>query len=165
MSAMSVTKRVVVAALGLWLSLGVAGSAAHAQDPRPAKVTRSDEASRRVRIDALVVHASNQGTAVDPRLKGLNRSRFPYTSYKVLSSHTETVSPGQTATVSAVGGRKLRVAFIERTAQGAKVRIQLFVGSEKKLDTTASLVRDRAFLVAGPKHDGGVLMFPITVSY
>jgi hypothetical protein len=113
----------------------------------------------------LVVHASNQGNRVDPRLQGLDRSRFPYTAYKVLSSHTETVSQGQTATVSVVGGRKLRVAFVERNEQGAKVRIQLFVDNQKKVDTTVSLTQGRTFLVGGPNHDGGKLMFPITVSY
>lgn len=163
----SFTTRLLAGVLGLWLSLGAVPAAAYAQAPRPAKVTASDASKGKVRIDALVVHASNASSTVDPRLSGLRRemSHLNYTGMKVLTAHTDTIAPGQTATVSVVGGRRLRVAFIERNAQKAKVRIQLFKGSAKVLDTTVSVPRDRAFVVAGPKHEGGVLVFPVSVSY
>lgn len=167
MKSTSFHTRLLATALGLWIVLGMSAPTAHAQAPRPAQVTASDAARGKVRIDALVVHATNQGASVDPRLRGLQRklTHLRYSSYKVLSSHTDTIAPGQTATVAVVGGRRLKVAFLERTPKHARVRIQVFKGNDKKLDTQVQLPRDQAFVVAGPKHEGGVLLFPITVSY
>lgn len=161
------TMRVLAGVFGLWLSMAAFPATAFGQSPRQAQVTASDEARGKVRIDALVVHASNDSQRVDPRLQGLQSkmARMGYTGFEVLDAHTDTISPGQTATVSVVGGRRLRVGFIERDARNAKVRIQLFHGSDKKLDTTVTMPRDRAFVVAGPKYQGGILLFPITVSY
>ena len=162
-------KPLVTSVLGLWLTMAAIAvpSVADAQDgPRPTKVTSRKAAQGKVRVDALVVHATN-GSEVDPRLRILKRklAHLRYTGFTVLDSHTSTISPGQTATVSIVGGRRLRIGFLNRDDKQARVRIQLFKDNEKKLDTTVQMPRDKSFIVAGPSHKGGKLVFPITISY
>ncbi|MBX2797430.1 MAG: hypothetical protein KTR31_07180 [Myxococcales bacterium] len=127
---------------------------------------RTAENAGRVKIDVMVVHANNTQT-VDPRLKGLQRqlSHFRYTGFSVLSTSSESLSQGQLATINVVGGRQMKIRFLERGAEQARVRIELFRDKEKKLDTTIAIRRGRTFLVAGPRYRDGVLMFPITVSY
>lgn len=140
---------------------GSSSIAVHSQsDPRP------DEASGKVRVEVMVVHATHSGQ-VDPRLRNLQRQldHTRYTGFEVLSTSTDALSPGQTAVVTVAGGRKVKVRLIERNSQQARVRIELYKGNEKKLDTTVSIPRNRTFLVAGPKFEEGVLIFPITVTY
>ncbi|HHO49867.1 MAG TPA: hypothetical protein ENK18_03115 [Deltaproteobacteria bacterium] len=146
------------------LFLGTLGSpviTAHAQSgPRP------EEAAGKVRVEVMVVHATHSGR-VDPRLRNLQRQldHTRYTGFEVISTSSDSLSPGQLSVVSVAGGRKVKIRLIERNNQQARVRIELYKGNEKKLDTTVSIPRNRTFLVAGPKFEGGVLIFPITVTY
>ncbi len=105
---------------------------------------------------------------MDPQLRELQRQldHTRYTGFKVLSTSTDGRAPGQAPMVVTVeGGRKVKVRLIERSGNQSRVRIELYKGGERKLDTTVSIPRNRTFLVAGPKFDGGVLIFPISVNY
>ena len=159
--------RRLVAILGLLLTMSLTlPGPCLAEGPRRAEVTPSDKARGKIRIDALVVHA-NQSGKVDPRLVQLQKtlSHLRFTGFSVLSSQTETVAQGQTATVTVAGGRRMRISFLDRDDEHARVRIQLFRDNEKKMDTTVQLPWNKVFVVGGPSHDGGKLVFPITVSY
>ena len=147
-------------------ALSLYGPDARAQSGGQLQATQEDEATGKVQVDVMVVHATNSGQ-VDPRLQDLQRQldHTRYTGFEVLSTSSEDLGQGQVANVTVVGGRKVKVRLIERTERQARVRIELYKGNEKKLDTTVSIPRGRTFLVAGPKYEEGVLIFPITVTY
>jgi hypothetical protein len=153
--------RIVGAAFAL-LTAGalVTPEVATAQQPA------SQNDAGKVQIDVMVVHATNNGR-VDPRLRDLQRQldQMRFTGFEVLSTSSDSLAEGQVTTVSVAGGRKVKVRLIEKDNRQARVRIELYKGSEKKLDTTVTIPRDRTFLVGGPKFDEGVLIFPITVEY
>lgn len=154
--------RVVGAALALMAAGAfIAPEVAMAQQ-RPAAQNQAGK----VDLEVMVVHATNNGT-VDPRLRDLQRQLevMRFTGFKVLATSSDSLGEGQSSTVNVAGGRKLKVRLIEKDARKARVRIELYKGSDKKLDTTVTIPRDRAFLVMGPKHEGGTLIFPITVDY
>lgn len=122
--------------------------------------------SGKVEVSVMVVHATDQGR-VDPRLEGLKRQFeiMRFEGFELLSNSRDDLSDGQATTVNVVGGSKVRVQLIDRTDAQARVRIELYRDNDKRLDTTIRINRNRTFLVGGPKHADGVLVFPISVTY
>ncbi len=120
----------------------------------------------KVDVEVMIVHATNSGR-VDPKLEALKRQLnfTKYSGFELISAHPAALAAGQESSVNIVGGRKLKVTMLERNADSAKVRIRLSKSSDVLLDTTVRIHRNRVFTVAGPKHDGGVLIFPVSVSY
>ena len=45
------------------------------------------------------------------------------------------------------------------------MRVEVYKGGEKLVDTTVSVNRGSTFMVGGPRHDGGILLLPITANY
>ncbi len=162
------THKLRAALLGALLATSAVGPmpASAQAPPRPAQVTVSEAQQGKVRVDAMVVHANNSGK-VDPQLVELKRKfqHMKYTGFKVLSRHNESMSPGQSATVSVAGGRRVKITFIEARKSQARVRIQIFKAQSKVLDTTVQIPEARYFVVAGPSYADGILIFPITVSF
>ncbi len=122
--------------------------------------------SAKVEVSVMVVHATDQGE-VDPRLQGLKRQLeiMRFQGFQLLSHDRDNLDEGQATTVNVAGGNKVRVKLIDRTNAQARVRIELYRDNDKRLDTTVRINRNRTFLVGGPRHDNGVLVFPITVTY
>ncbi|TNE87478.1 MAG: hypothetical protein EP330_18615 [Deltaproteobacteria bacterium] len=148
--------------LGAALSFGMAAPALAQQPPRPGA-----EVAQTVTVDVQVVHATNAHSRVDSSLRSVEKHlRFlNYTGFSRLDSQATRLSPGEKAVVPVVGGREMHVTLVSVDSSAAKLRVQLFTGSSKKLDTTVSIHRNRSFIVGGPKHDDGVLVFPLTASY
>lgn len=158
--------RVVHVALALLMLSTLAPPTALAQ-PAPGRAPAPARAGAGVEVELVVVHASNAHQSVDPSLKPVERHlRFlNYTGFKSLDRHNRSLRVGEQTTVSVVGGREMKVRLIDKNPTAAKLRVQLFRGASKLLDTTVSIHRNRSFIVGGPQHDGGVLVFPLTASY
>ena len=154
--------RVLATAVALFAAGGVLAPQPAFADPPRAQA----DSAKKVQVDVMVVHATDSGQ-VDPRLRDLQRQldQMRFTGFEVLSTSSDSLGEGQSTSVSVAGGRKVKVQLIEKDNRQARVRIQLFKGSDKKLDTTVTIPRDRTFLVGGPKYNDGVLIFPITVDY
>lgn len=162
--------------LGMLLVAAVLLPAAHAQSrpPGPARPTTPtvmeapSPASGKVDLELLVVHATQNGQ-VDAKLAGsglVENLKFTrYSGFSVLDTHQSKVAPGSDASFSLVGGRKVQVTLIDRDSRAAKVRVLMFKGADKVMDTTVSIHRNRSFIIMGPDHDGGKLVLPLTVTY
>ena len=156
----------LVGLLAVGITLGLGAPAASLAQPSD-KVQRSPEpTSGKVEVSVMVVHATDKGE-VDPRLESLKRQFeiMRFQGFKLLSHDREELADGQSMTVNMVGGNKVRIKLLDRTNAQARVRIELYRDNDKRLDTTVRINRNRIFLVGGPKHEDGVLVFPITVSY
>jgi hypothetical protein len=136
---------------------------------RPSQVVQArpsaDAPAGRVKVDVMVVYANNSGQ-VDPRLRGLKEqlAMMNFTGYQVLSTHTAALGTGQDQAFAIEGGRKMEITVVSFTETSVRVRIELFKGSEKTIDTTVNIRNGRTFLMGGPKYQGGSLIFPLTVS-
>ena len=120
----------------------------------------------KVSTEVMVIHANNSGR-VDPDLRAVMQNlRFTkFSGFSLLNKVPAQLGMGQEASVSITGGRKLKVNLIERDEKQAKVRVRLFSGERKVLDTTVSIHRNRSFMLMGPKHNEGVLILALSVRY
>jgi hypothetical protein len=121
----------------------------------------------KVNIEVMVVHASNAYDRVDPALQPvLQHLRFvSFKGFKLLSKDDADVAVGAETTFPVVGGRRVQVDVVDRDAVNAKIRIRMYNDKKLLLDTTVSIHRDKSFMVAGPEHEGGMLVLPITARY
>jgi len=123
--------------------------------------------SGKVNIEVMVVHATNAHNRVDPSLQSvMQHLRFlNFKGFKLLSTESSGLGPGQEHTYSIAGGRRLKIKLLERDGKRAKIRIEMYTAKNKILDTTVSIHRNKSFMVAGPKHEDGVLVLPLTARY
>lgn len=147
--------------LALALGASAPAFAQRAPTPAPARV------SQRVSVEMMVVYATNSHDRVDPRLRSLlpHLRHLNYTGYEVLDVRTDTLSPHQETTFAIVGGRRMQVELLDVDDQQARMRVRMFKDSRRLLDTTVSIHRNRSFIVAGPHHQDGVLILPMTARY
>jgi hypothetical protein len=120
-----------------------------------------------VELKLLVVAASDSEAGVDPRLKPLQRHLefLRYRGYQLLDTHNASLAPGGDATFSIVGNRRVNVLLKSRTPERAQFRVQVFSQGGKLLDTTLSVNRNGTFIVAGPRHQDGILILPLQARY
>lgn len=160
-------RRVAFATMLALGALSVSADAFAQQATRPATSARSgDEVAGKVKIDLMVVYANYSGQ-VDPRLRDLQRQlqMMKYTGYQILSTHDAQLGDGQSTSFQIEGGRKVEIKILSRDAEEAKVQIEMYKGSEKKIDTTIRIHRNRTILISGPKYQEGELILPISVTY
>ncbi len=148
----------------LVLVMGLPAGDAWAQGRQPARAA----APGKVNLQMLVVAASDSHSGIDPQLQHLQRhlSFLRYSGYSLLDTYQAELSPGGTSTFQLVGNRKVTVTLKSRDAQRAQFRIQFFGRQDNKLlDTTLSVNRNGTVIVAGPKHEDGILILPLQARY
>jgi hypothetical protein len=127
-----------------------------------------DAAPGKVKVEMLVVAATDTETGIDPRLQHLQRHLgfLRYSGYQLLDTYQSDLSPGGTSTFQLVGNRRVTVTLKARDAQRAQFRIQFYGRQDNKLlDTTLSVNRNGTVIVAGPKHGDGILILPLQARY
>ena len=164
--------KVYIRQLALFMVLGLLGSSAMAQSVSVSTKARqsvqlAQNVSGKVSIEVMVVHASNSHNQVDPSLQPvMQHLRFlNFKGFQMLSKESHGVALGQDHTYNVAGGRRVKIRLKERDAKRAKIRIEMYNAKNKILDTTVSIHRNKSFMVAGPKHEGGVLVLPLTARY
>ena len=152
--------------LAVMVALGTALPAVAQVPPRPVPA-RPASVARAVDVQLMVVHANNEHDRVDARLGDLRAHlrHMSYTGYDVLQTQNESLTDGQEARYAVAGSREIKVELVDHDGENARLRIRMFTGDRKVLDTTVSVRRNRSFIVMGPSHNDGVLILPITVSY
>ena len=142
--------------LGLWLMLaGLAGST-------------DALAGSKVNVKVQVVHATKSHKKVDSRLGRVSKhlKRLGYTGFQLLESEqAELTAKGKKKSFAIAGGRRLSVAVLSKDSERVRLRVQVQGKKGKLVDTTVSIKRNGFFVVAGPKHKGGILVLPISARY
>jgi hypothetical protein len=163
---MTTMRHFLLAAL---LAFGLVGSASEAwAEPAPQQVVAktTQATSGKVTLQVLIVLGTPTGK-VDPRAQDLARqfADMNIRGFKVLDEKALVLGDGQSGAIALPDGRKLELQLLSRTAQAAKVRIQMSRGAQTKLDTTVNIQRNRTFVVGGPKTEEGKLIIPVTARY
>ncbi|MFN8644797.1 MAG: hypothetical protein U0802_25195 [Candidatus Binatia bacterium] len=143
------------AALLVASCLAVAGAAI-------ADTLRTPDEGVEVRIDTVL--AGNNGRTFDPALRPLKepfRGLFPFSSYRLLQAERRMATWRREEQFMLPGQRYL--VILPRGVQGDRVSlsVMLMQGSRPLVNTVLSLKNNGVFLVAGPRYDGGVLIFAI----
>ncbi|MCB9777961.1 MAG: hypothetical protein H6742_05310 [Alphaproteobacteria bacterium] len=164
------TRRLLSIMVPLFLALGVAAptDAAAQQRRPPAGAPAEQPVKAKVELQIRVVYATDAHSKKDPRLASLTRylGHLRFTGYELLDTQTSQVGLGGKATFAVEGGRKVTVELLGRDESRARVRVQVAGSSGNKLlDTTMSVNRNATVIVAGPKHEQGILVLPLTARY
>jgi len=158
-------RRALTAAL---FGLGLVGGFSLPSTAQAEQPTNPAPRAGKVQVVVHVIHATEEGNKVDPKLQSLVRYLKPlrYTNYDLLSTHELPLGAKAPANFSIAGDRKVLVDLLERDDKRVRLRVQV-VGAkgQKLLDTTLSVPRNGTFIVAGPKYGKGVLVLPLTAKY
>lgn len=124
-------------------------------------------AKDKVSVRLMVVHATMNHKRVDPRLQKLTRylSHLRYTGYDLLQIQSVDLGPKGKESFSIEGGARVEIQMLSKDEKRCRLRVQMTRGGSKLLDTTLSVNRNGTFIVAGPKHKGGILVLPLTARY
>jgi hypothetical protein len=127
----------------------------------------SAQAAGKVKITLLEVAATDSHSGVDPRLAPLSShlTFLRYKGYDLLDTHRFEMASGGQEDLSITGGRRVNIALLNRSSDRAQFRIRITSQRGKLLDTTLSVNRNGTFIVAGPKHNDGILILPLQVRY
>ena len=164
--------------LGILLAAGVSlapiCSVAHAETAAPAKPAQAEAA---VSTELVVLHGTNDGTGIDPKIGQMPELGKPpfssYNSYKLLERSTASSSKSQASTTKLPNGAILQVALkdvVEPKKKGEAKRFIMSASVKKAggkdflplLEVNAKA--GETFFVAGQNYKGGVLVIGIKVN-
>ena len=119
-----------------------------------------------VQVRLRAIHASNEGSSVDPSLRDLHKelgSLFSFTSYRLMREEILNLYLNQPVSISAHEGK----IILEATLVGihknmAEIKLKVVREGKEILDTQVRLLPGRTILVGGPKHlRGGVVIYAL----
>lgn len=131
----------------------------------PVAVHANDAAARQVVVTTRIVMASNQGIAnlTGADTAGLRESlrMFPYSSYRLIQHESRPVSMAKMVEFPVPGERHLLVQPTEFKNGRVALHVMLMQGRKILVNTALKLRDGGEFVVAGPHHEGGVLILAI----
>ena len=161
----------MTAALGVTLAAGSGGALAD-EPGKPAEVAPGE-----VAVEIVILHATNEGTGIDPKIGKMPALAQPpfssYNSYKLLDRVKLPLAKGKSSTTKLPTGRDLMVALkdIIDPKKKDEPRRYLVTASIQKPDgnTYLPLLEVNAkpgelFFVAGQTYKGGTLVIGIKVN-
>ena len=139
--------RSIIAAVASLLVVSLAGTSAEAREPK-------------VEVEVHVIHASNDGAEVDPRLEELKRQleAFSFSSFRLLDVQSRTLPFGASATIALPGERVLTIVPQSHDEEG-RLRLRLTIGDI--IDTTYTIAEGATLIIGGPRHAGGHLILAV----
>lgn len=165
--------------IALCLSLGLVATTALADDVRPAHApapAQTATPAAAVNMEVIVLHATNDGTGIDPKIGKIPELSKPpfssYNSYKLLDRPKISVTKGGQSTVKLPNGRDMAVMLKDILAPKTKGEVTRYVVSTSIQkpggNTFLPLLEVNAkagewFFVAGQTYKGGVLVIGVKV--
>jgi hypothetical protein len=123
-------------------------------------------ASAQVQVRIRGIHASDDGSGVDPSLRDLHKelgSLFSFNSYRLMKEETLNLSLNQPVSISSRDGTIILETTLVGLHKGvAEVKIRVVRDKSEVLNTQVRLFPGRTVLVGGPKHRrGGVVIYAL----
>jgi hypothetical protein len=121
-----------------------------------------------INITVKSILASEKGTSVDPRLKGLVQelqSVFRYSSYEYLGEKDLSISLNNKSVITLPGQRVMNI--FARGIEGDRVvlEIELLNNNSRIAQTSIKLRNHSSFTIGGQGYNGGYLLFNIFASF
>lgn len=120
-----------------------------------------------INLSVQVIHASNQGTTVDPALVKIRSqlSSLTYSNYRLLDTHPLSTKLGAKHAIPLPGGRTLDLYPYGLSDGRLELLVTITEGSTRILDTTVRLSNNSTIVVGGPSHAGGVLIVALSGAF
>lgn len=153
------------AAVLLVMALAAPAAPALAQTPAP---VMPSPVSAFVDVRLMVVQASEQPGAIDPRLGPLGptlASTTPFKSFSLLAEHELRLGDTEEHAVPVSAARRIRCRLISHDTQQAQLRVELLGADASIVDTTVTIRRNKSFVVVMRGRDGTSLLIPMSVRY
>jgi hypothetical protein len=124
-------------------------------------------AAEKVSANVMVVHATESGNYMDPKLKSLERhlQHLKYSSYEVLSQRDLELNKDSSKDVSVEGGWEVSLTLLSIEGEKARFRVRVSSGKQNLADITIAVAKGRTFVVSGPAYNDGILLIPITAQF
>lgn len=156
------------------VALSLAGVPSVHADEMAGAITLDDRNPDSIKVEVLVLHASNQGKGVDPaigKLPELNEPPFSsYDTYKLLSRNQLGLKRNVAGSITLANKSDLQLTYAGAAPPVDKMPRYALKASIKKpgADSALRLLEVNApagkyFFVAGQRHDGGILVIGIKV--
>lgn len=132
-------------------------------DQRPPAAATDDQS---IGATVFVIHASNDGTGIDPVLKPYPELKQPpfsaYNSYRLLNKKSFTLNSDGT-NVSLPDGGTFNLRYNGKDGGKHAVQASITKKNGKKFlpSVTVRAKAGQTFFIAGQKHDGGILVLGI----
>ena len=129
-------------------------------------VGAAEKQPQSVQVSIGTILASNQNDEFDAKLKTLETQLkvMKYRSYRLLKNESQTVPWKGEKVFEIPGGRSLAVTPQEFKDNRISVKVRLTQGPKPVIDTTVWIPNKSNFIVAGPPHEGGVLVLSISAA-
>ena len=115
-----------------------------------------------VNIRVQTILASNNGNGIDGSLSSIAselRSRFSqYSSFRQLQDNRLAMSQGQTRSISLPNGQNVSISFLGMSGSSYQLNVSMPGGG-----STVTVGPGGIFFLAGPRHQGGLLVIAIRV--
>lgn len=124
----------------------------------------AQEKSRRIPMNVLVTHLSNQGKGVDRdarKLDGKLRRQFKYDSLQVLQKRRIDLAVDEVGRIDLPNGRAARVQPIHKSDEGILMAVD--VENAAKID--ARVKNHNLLVIRAGKYDGGDLVLSLEPDY
>lgn len=130
-------------------------------------IGRGAAADTPLTLTVQVIHASNQGTAVDPALAKIRSqlSSLKFNSYRLIETHPLATNVGAKHTVTLPGGRTMELYPYGLSGGSVELLVTITDGAKRLLDTTVRLPNHGTIVVGGPTHGDGVLIVALSGSF
>ena len=131
---------------------------------RPGSAAEKNPQSVQVTIRSIL--AGNKADEFDAKLKGMESQlkSLKYRSYRSLKDDSKIVPWQGTQSFDIPGGRTLTVTPQEFQDNRIAVKVRLTEGEKPVVDTTVKIPNKGNFILAGPAHEGGVLVLSISAA-
>ena len=119
-----------------------------------------------VQVTIRSILAQNKNDEFDAKLKGMEQQlkSLKYRSYRSLKDDSKSVAWHGTQSFDIPGGRTLTVAPQEFQDNRISLKVRLAEGDKPVVDTTVKIPNKGNFILAGPPHEGGVLVLSISAA-
>jgi hypothetical protein len=117
----------------------------------------------RISVDTIL--AAGNDAVVDPQLKrhiAELQSMLRYTSYRLLSSQSLTLSAGKAGMVILPGDRRLKITFKKIHGSRADMALRMTKQERTVFETQIQLLNRGSLFIGGPTYQNGNLIFKIT---
>jgi hypothetical protein len=124
----------------------------------------AEKQPRSVQVSIGTILASNQSDEIDPKLKKMESQLkvLKYRSYRLLKSESQNVPWRGEKVFEIPGERLLTVTPQEFHENQVSLKVRLTEKQKPVVDTTVKIPNKRNFILAGPPHEGGVLVLSIS---
>ncbi len=147
---------------GIWFALWFA-NVSYASENTASGDHRVGDVEIRVWSVLAVKAGATMAAGLQPIAKHLEA--LDYGSFTLLRKDAINIPSKGTRRIETAGDKAVRVTVLDRNAERARVRIQIASNGQTVLDTTVAVRRNGFFIVAGPKHEDGILVLPIFARY